>query len=221
MGLNHPVYAFDAYGTLFDVHAAVRRHAAFMGPDAERFSALWRQKQLEYSWNRSLSGRYRDFWALTEDALDYVFAKLPSAPVSLREHLLDAYRELDVYPEVIDILSRLKAAGAEIVILSNGTRAMLDIAVRAARIGELLDDVISVDPLGHYKPLPDVYELVTTRFRVFPDRVSFQSSNRWDVAGATAFGFRTVWINRGGEPDEYIDLPPAVTLSTLDGLATV
>ena len=217
----HPVYVFDAYGTLFDVHAAVRRHAAAFGADADRFSATWRQKQLEYSWNRGLSGAWRDFWQLTEDALDVTFAKFPAIDRSHREALLDAYRGLDSYPEVIDVLTRLKEAGAQTAILSNGSQAMLELAVRAARIGELLDDVLSVDPLRTYKPAPAVYELATTRFRVFPDKVSFQSSNRWDVAGATAFGFRTVWINRTGEADEYRDLPPAVTLSSLDGLAEV
>ncbi len=215
---RYPVYAFDAYGTLFDVHAAVRRYAGEMGPDGATLSAIWRAKQLEYSWNRALNGVYRDFWALTEDALDTAFAKVPSAPREMREKLLDAYRTLDAYAEVIDVLTALRQDGAKTAILSNGSPAMLEMAVHAARIGELLDDVISVDTLESYKPLPAVYELVTTRFRVFPDRVSFQSSNRWDVAGAAAFGFRTVWINRSGEPDEYRDLAPSVTLSSLTGL---
>ncbi len=216
----HAVYVFDAYGTLFDVHAAVRKHAGAVGPQADRLSALWRTKQLEYSWTRALSGHYRDFWALTEDALDYAFAKV-DAPTDAREALLDAYRTLDAYAEVIDVLTTLKQAGAVTAILSNGSPAMLELAVNAAGIGPLLDDVISVESLASYKPLPAVYELVTTRFRAFPQTVSFQSSNRWDIAGATAFGFRTVWINRTGEPDEYADLPPAVTLSSLNGLERV
>ena len=213
----HTVYVFDAYGTLFDVHAAVRKHAAAVGGEADRLSALWRTKQLEYSWTRALAGRYRDFWALTEDALDYAITKL-DAPRHMRDALLDAYRTLDAYPEVIDVLTTLKQAGAATAILSNGSPAMLELAVRAAGIGELLDDVLSVEDLATYKPLPAVYELVTNRFRAYPDTVSFQSSNRWDIAGATAFGFRTVWINRSGEPDEYADLPPRVTLSSLSGL---
>ncbi|MBJ3774475.1 haloacid dehalogenase type II [Acuticoccus mangrovi] len=217
----HAVYCFDAYGTLFDVHAAVRRHAAAVGPDADRLSALWRTKQLEYSWTRALAGHYRDFWALTEDALDYAFAKVPSADTGLRGALLDAYRTLDAYPEVIDVLTTLKQAGAETAILSNGSQAMLDAAVAAARIGALLDAVLSVDSLATYKPLPAVYELVTTRFRVYPNKVSFQSSNRWDVAGATAAGFRAVWINRTREPDEYADLAPMATLPSLNGLESV
>ncbi|MCF3935583.1 haloacid dehalogenase type II [Acuticoccus sp. M5D2P5] len=217
----HAIYVFDAYGTLFDVHAAVRRHAGEIGPDADRLSALWRTKQLEYSWVRALTDRYRDFWGLTEDALDYAFAKIPSAPRAKRDDLLDAYRTLDAYPEVIDTLTGLKQAGAKTAILSNGSPEMLDLAVEAARLGDCLDAVISVDPLATYKPLPSVYELVTTRFRVFPDAVSFQSSNRWDIAGASAFGFRSVWINRTDEPDEFADMPPAATLASLVGLETV
>ena len=217
----HKVYVFDAYGTLFDVHAAVRRHRDAVGPDADQVSAIWRQKQLEYSWVRSLAGRYRDFWALTEDALDVALAGTPSAPRAMRQPLLDAYRTLDAYPEVIDVLTQLRDAGARTAILSNGSPEMLEMAVTAARIGDLLDEVLSVDPLSAFKPLPAVYELVTTRFRVFPEAVSFQSSNRWDVAGASAFGFRTVWINRAGAPDEYGDMPPAVTLPSLTGLPTV
>ncbi|MEM9221559.1 MAG: haloacid dehalogenase type II [Pseudomonadota bacterium] len=217
----HPVYVFDAYGTLFDVHAAVRRHASDVGPDADRLSALWRTKQLEYTWTRALAGRYREFWSLTEDALDYAFQKVPSAPTSTRDALLNAYRTLDAYPEVIDVLTELKRAGASTAILSNGSPKMLEMAVDAARIGDLLDDILSVDSLKVFKPLPAVYELVTTRFRVFADAVSFQSSNRWDIAGSTAFGFRSVWINRSGEPDEYTDLPPTVTLSSLKGLESL
>ena len=217
----HKVYVFDAYGTLFDVHAAVRRHAGAVGPEAERLSALWRSKQLEYTWTRALAGRYRDFWALTEDALDFALAKTPSAPAATREPLLDAYRTLDAYDEVIDVLTTLRRNDARTAILSNGSPQMLEQAVSAARVGDLLDDILSVDALSTYKPRAQVYELVTNRFRVFADAVSFQSSNRWDVAGATAFGFRTVWVNRTGEPDEYADLPPAVTLSSLEGLERV
>lgn len=214
------VYVFDAYGTLFDVHAAVRRHAGSLGPDAERVSQLWRAKQLEYSWTLALAERYADFWTLTERALDFALAKTASAPAAMREPLLDAYRTLDAYEEVIEVLTLLRDKGARTAILSNGSPQMLARAVDAAGVADLLDAVLSVDELQTYKPRPSVYELVTTRFRVFAEAVSFQSSNRWDIAGATAFGFRTVWINRSGEPDEYADLAPAVTLSSLRGLET-
>ncbi|WP_108659430.1 haloacid dehalogenase type II [Acuticoccus kandeliae] len=214
----HAVYVFDAYGTLFDVHSAVSRHAVDLGPDADRLSALWRAKQLEYSWVRSLAGRYRDFWDLTVDALDFAFAKISSAPVAMRETLLEAYHTLDAYPEVMDVLAALKQGGAQTAILSNGSPKMLEAAVTGARIADLLDAVISVDSLAIYKPDPRVYELVTNRFRLFPASISFQSSNRWDIAGASAFGFRTVWINRAQEADEYADMSPAVTLHSLAGL---
>ncbi len=216
--MTYAAYVFDAYGTLFDVHAAVRRHAEKLGPDSQRLSSIWREKQLEYSWVRALMGQYKDFWTLTQQALDTAFALVPSADSSLREELLNAYWKLDCYPEVPQVLTNLKATGAKLAILSNGSPAMLDAAVQAANIGDLLDDVFSVDTLRTYKTDERVYEMVTNQYRIYPDAVSFQSSNRWDVAGATAFGFRTVWMNRTGMPDEYTDLAPAAVLSDLTGL---
>jgi 2-haloacid dehalogenase len=212
------IYAFDAYGTLFDVHAAVRRHAAALGPDAAALSALWRAKQLEYSWVRSLADRYRDFWTLTEQALDFAFASFPSADPALRPVLLDAYRHLDCYAEVPELIRGLKRQGKQLAILSNGTPGMLASAVSAAGLDGSFDAVISVDAIRAYKTDQRVYDLLTTHFRVYPEAVSFQSSNRWDVAGATAYGLRTVWINRTGAPDEYADMPPAAVLPTLEGL---
>lgn len=216
--MPHSVYVFDAYGTLFDVHAAVRKHAEAIGPDGARLSEIWRAKQLEYSWVRSLMGRYQDFWKLTEQALDHAFACVPSADPKYREALLEAYRELDCYPEVPTVLRALKERGAQTAILSNGSPDMLESAVRSAKIDTLLDEVLSVDELRTFKTAEPVYEMATTTFRVFPDAISFQSSNRWDIAGATAFGFRTVWVNRTGQMDEYQDLSPAAVLATLDGL---
>lgn len=211
-------YVFDAYGTLFDVHAAVRRHATEIGPDWQHLSDLWRAKQLEYSWVRTLMGAYQDFRALTEQALDHAFARVPSADTSLRQQLLDAYWTLDCYPEVPNVLRSLKASGARIAILSNGSPDMLASAVRSAALEDVIDDVFSVDAIGRFKTDPGTYELVTTQWRLYPDAVSFQSSNRWDVAGATKFGFRTVWINRANMPDEYSDLKPTLILPSLKGL---
>jgi 2-haloacid dehalogenase len=212
------IYAFDAYGTLFDVHAAVRRHAAALGPDAPAFSALWRAKQLEYSWVRSMAGRYADFWTLTEQALDFAFSAFPSADRSLRTVLLDAYRKLDCYPEVPEVIRGLKKLGKQLAILSNGTPRMLASAVSAAGLDGCFDTVLSVDAVRAYKTDSRVYDLLATHFRVYPQAISFQSSNRWDIAGAAAFGLRTVWINRAGAADEYADMPPAAVLPTLDGL---
>lgn len=216
--MTHSAYVFDAYGTLFDVHAAVRRHAGEIGPDGQALSEIWRAKQLEYSWVRTLMGCYRDFWQLTEEALDYAFLKVPTADPALRGKLLDAYWRLDCFPEVPAVLAALKAAGGRIAILSNGSPAMLESAVKSAALDTVVDEVFSVDEIGRYKTVPDVYEMVTTAWRLYPQSVSFQSSNRWDVAGAHKFGFRTVWINRTGQPDEYRDHPPALILPSLDGL---
>ena len=215
------VYAFDAYGTLFDVHAAVRRHAAALGPDAPAFSALWRAKQLEYSWVRTLAGRYRDFWTLTEQSLDFAFSAFSSADPAVRPKLLEAYRHLDCYPEVPELIRGLRHQGKRLAILSNGTPDMLASAVAAAGLDGCFDAVLSVDDVRAYKADQRVYELVTTHFRVYPESVSFQSSNRWDIAGASVHGLRTVWINRAQAADEYPDMPPAAVLPSLEGLLSL
>jgi 2-haloacid dehalogenase len=216
--MRHSAYVFDAYGTLFDVHAAVRRHAAEAGPEGQVLSEIWRAKQLEYSWIRTLMGVYLDFWKLTEEALDYALARVPSVNRSMRDKLLEAYWNLDCYPEVPCVLKALKADGARLAILSNGSPAMLEAAVRSAALEPLLDDVFSVDQVRRFKTDPSVYDMVTTAWRIYPDKLSFQSSNRWDIAGARKFGFHTIWINRAGQPDEYRDQPPHLILPSLEGI---
>ncbi|GJD34575.1 haloacid dehalogenase type II [Methylobacterium aerolatum] len=209
---------FDAYGTLFDVNAAVRRHADAIGPEADALSDLWRTKQLEYSWVLSLAGRYRPFWTLTEHALDHALARHPSVDASLRGALLDAYRDLDAYDEVPRVLDALRRQGLRTAILTNADRAMVDRAVASAGLGPHLDAVLSVDDAGVFKTHPDAYRIVHDRLGVATGEVVFCSSNRWDIAGASAFGFRPVWINRKGLPDEYADLPPVAMIPNLDGL---
>jgi 2-haloacid dehalogenase len=209
---------FDAYGTLFDVHSAVQRHAAAVGPDAARLSETWRQKQLEYSWVLSLAGRYVPFGELTARALDYALARHPAVDRTLRAPLLDAYRTLDAYPEVPGALDALRRAGLPTAILSNGDPGMLGDAVRAAGLTERLDAVLSVEAAGIFKTSPRTYALVTDRFGVAAEAVLFCSSNRWDVAGAAAFGFRPVWVDRAGLPDEYPGLDPVRTVASLDAL---
>src|SRR5215469_15638905 len=154
-------FVFDAYGTLFDVHAAIARHRDAAGPDADRFSEVWRTKQLEYSWTLTLSGRYVDFWTLTERALDYAFARFPAVDRALRPKLLDAYRELDAFPDARTTVAKLKASGVKLAILSNGSPAMLDAAVKASGMAASFDAVLSVDAVRAYKPRPEVYALVT------------------------------------------------------------
>jgi 2-haloacid dehalogenase len=210
------IYVFDAYGTLFNVHAAMARFRDGAGPDAERMSELWRQKQLEYTWTLTLAGRYENFWILTERALDYALARAPSVDRTLKPRLLDAYFRLDAFPDARATLGALKQTGHRTAILSNGTPPMLDGAVNAAGIGKDLDAVLSVDPLRMYKPRQEVYALVTDRFEAKPRDIIFVSSNRWDIMGARNCGFRGVWVNRSKMPDEY-----GATDKTLDNLTSL
>ena len=212
------VYVFDAYGTLFDVHAAIGKYREAAGPDADRFSEIWRAKQLEYTWTLTLAGRFTDFWTLTEHALDYAFSRLPSVDRSLRTKLLDAYLTLEAFADARTTLSSLKERGEQVAILSNGSTRMLHAAVQSAGIAALCDAVLSVDAVRMYKPRPEVYALVTRQFGVTPEAVLFASSNRWDVMGAAAFGFRPIWINRAKMPDEYLDRPPLRTIADLSAL---
>jgi 2-haloacid dehalogenase len=215
------VFVFDAYGTLFDVHAAIARHRDAAGPEADRFSEIWRTKQLEYSWVLSAAGHYVDFWTLTERALDYAFARVLSVDKALRARLLDAYFKLDAFPDARAALKALKAKGLRTAILSNGNPRMLQGAVEAAGIGGDLDAVLSVDTIRIYKPQLAVYALVTDTFKIAPADIAFVSSNRWDVMGATAFGFQCVWVNRANLPDEYPEFAPVKVVRELSALATL
>lgn len=214
-------FVFDAYGTLFDVHSAAGRFRAEIGPEADRLSQVWRTKQLEYTWVQAAAGRHGTFRAATEQGLDFAIATIGGIAPGLREKLLGAYDALSAYPEVKAMLTDLKARGAVCAVLSNGDPDMLASAVSSAGLGEVLDDVISVADAGLFKPAMSVYALCTQRYGVAPADISFQSSNRWDIAGAHMFGFRTVWINRTGQPDEYPAYPPDFVRPDLTGLGNV
>ena len=216
--MKRSVYVFDAYGTLFDVHAAIARHREACGPDADRLSELWRTKQLEYSWTLTLAGRYEDFWTLTSRALDYALARLPRVPASIRQRLLDAYFQLDAFADSAPCLAALKASGARTAILSNGSPHMLSAAVAGAKLENLLDAVLSVDAIRLYKPRREVYAMILDALGVGAGDVAFISSNRWDVMGAVEFGFAGVWVNRAKLPDEYPDHQPH---RIIDGLAAL
>lgn len=209
------IVVFDAYGTVFDVHSAVMRAGQALGPQAQAVSDLWRQKQLEYTWVRTLMGRYESFWALTEESLDYALATLAPAQKDLRAALLESYRHLAAYDDVRPVLERIRAKGAKTAILSNGDGTMLEDAVKAASLEALFDGLISIEEIGLYKTAPDAYRLVKGAFGIEPNRTLFISSNRWDVAGARLAGFHPLWINRTGRSDEYRDCPPDAILKNL------
>lgn len=216
---NIKAVVFDAYGTLFDVHSAVARHEAQVGPEAARLSEIWRAKQLEYSWVLSLAGQYEPFWSLTDKALDYAFARCPTADYSVRPLLLDAYRTLDAYPEAQETLRALRAKGLRTAILSNGDPAMLSAAVSSAGLAGDLDAVLSVEAAKIFKTSPDAYQLALEELSLNVDEIVFVSSNRWDIAGAAVFGFTPIWVNRYALPDEYPDFVPRAVVNDLKALA--
>lgn len=215
-----PIFVFDAYGTLFDVHSAVGRYRDEVGPKSDLLSAIWRAKQLEYTWIHARIEKTATFASLTEQSLDYAIAAIGGIQPGLREELLTAYRSLKPYPEVPDVLDDLKGAGARLAILSNGDPEMLDAAVHASGFDTVFDAVLSVAEAGLFKPAMPVYALATKFFDCRPDDISFQSSNRWDIAGANVAGFRTVWVNRTHVPDEYPDFPAHRTIEDLSELVS-
>ena len=197
---------FDVYGTLLDVHSAIAREGRSLGPQADAVSRLWRQKQLEYTWVYSLRGEYRSFRALTEAALDFALAAHGAAGPALRENLLRAYEQLAPYGEAASALAELRRKGLRLAALSNGDPDMLESGLVSSGLKPQLDAVLSVAPLRIFKPDRRVYELGRAWAGAEAGEIAFVSSNAWDAGGAAAFGFRTFWINRVGQPPEY-DLP--------------
>jgi 2-haloacid dehalogenase len=206
---------FDAYGTLFDFASAAARCADVLGDKAAVVTALWRDKQLQYTWLRSLQGRHADFWQVTGDALDYTLETLRIADPQVRDRLMGLYRKLDCFPEVPQVLERLKQAGFVTAILSNGSPAMLRDAVAGAKLEGLLDHVLSVESVGIFKPDGRVYQLAVDRLGVPPSAIAFQSTNAWDAYAASAFGMRVVWCNRYGQRRERLPGAPDREIATL------
>jgi 2-haloacid dehalogenase len=206
---------FDAYGTIFDFNSAAARCRDALGDKATAVSALWRDKQIQYTWLRSLMGRHADFWQVTGEALDYVLDALEVRTPGIKERLLDCYLTLDCFPEVPDLLKRLKAAGLKTAILSNGSPKMLAAAVAGAKLGPLLDAVLSVEEVGIFKPDMRIYRLATDRLGLAPSAISFQSSNAWDAHGAGVFGFKVAWCNRYGQRPERLPGKPDAEIRSL------
>jgi 2-haloacid dehalogenase len=209
---------FDAYGTLFDFASAAAACADVLGDKSAAVTALWRDKQLQYTWLRGLQGWHADFWQVTGDALDFTLDTLAIADANVRDRLMSLYRTLDCFPEVPQVLRRLKEAGFVTAILSNGSPSMLADAVAGARLGDLLDHVLSVEEVGVFKPHPSVYRLAVDRLGVPASAISFQSSNAWDAHAASAFGMCVVWCNRYGQRRERLPGAPDHEIRTLADL---
>ena len=212
---------FDAYGTLFDFASAAAACADVLGDKAAAVTALWRDKQLQYTWLRGLQGRHADFWQVTGDALDFTLDTLAIADANVRDRLMSLYRTLACFPEVPQVLRRLKEAGFVTAILSNGSPSMLADAVAGARLGDLLDHVLSVEEVGVFKPHASVYRLAVDRLGVPASAISFQSSNAWDAHAASAFGMRVVWCNRYGQRRERLPGAPDREIRTLAELPSL
>ena len=204
---------FDAYGTLFDVASAARELAGRDGFDHlsdhwVKIASTWRLKQLQYSWLRAITGDHTDFWTVTEEALDFALEEVNLSDAETRKALLDLYWTLSAYPEALSVLKSLKAADVSMSILSNGSKAMIDAAVKSAGIGDYLDAIFSVDDVGVFKPNSKVYQMVPAHFGCTASEVLLVSSNGWDVSGASGFGFKTLWVNRAGEPVDRLPHRP-------------
>ncbi len=210
---------FDAYGTLFDFASAAARCKDDLGERSAPLTALWRDKQLQYTWLRGLQGRHADFWQVTGDALDYAMATLRINDSGLRSRLMELYLTLDPFPDARNALQALRKSGHRTAILSNGTPTMLSAAVKHARLDSLIDMIISVEEVGVYKPHPKVYQRAVDRLGLPPDRICFQSSNAWDAYAASAFGMRVVWCNRYWQNPERLPGKPDAEICSLSELA--
>ena len=206
---------FDAYGTLFDFASAARSCQDVLGEAIDKLTALWRDKQLQYTWLRAVQGRHADFWQVTCDALDFALETLALDKPGLRDRLMNLYLTLEPFPEVPNVLERLKTSGLRTAILSNGSPMMLDAVVRASRLSTLIDAVLSVEAVGVYKPHPRVYQLAVDRLGIPAAAIAFQSSNAWDAYAASAFGMQVVWCNRYGQRPERLPGKPDRTVRSL------
>jgi 2-haloacid dehalogenase len=206
---------FDAYGTLFDFASAAARCPDVPEERRAALTALWRDKQLQYSWLRTLENRYADFWQVTGDALDFALETFQISDAELRARLMSLYERLGAYADARPTLEALRAAGLQLAILSNGAPRMLAAASESAGLAPLLDAVLSVEQVGIYKPSPSVYRLALDHLRLWPNEIVFVSANGWDAAGAKAAGLRVAWCNRTGQPQERLGEPPDAEIRSL------
>ena len=215
------VCIFDAYGTLFDVNAACRELSIEVGENWEELATLWRLRQVEYTWLRNSMNEYIDFWKITENALEYAMEVLNIDNEKLKIELLNLYLKLEPYPEVEKILTILKERGFKTGILSNGSDAMLESAVKNAKIENLLDEIISVERCKIYKPSRKVYDLVKDTFKINNNQVAFFSSNAWDMHAAANYGFKTIWVNRFNGKLEKLPGKPEAIVKNLEGIVQI
>ena len=218
--MNIKALVFDAYGTLFDVNSAANKCKEKIGEDWEKFANFWRTTQLEYTWLRSLMGRHRDFWKITEDSLDKSM-KVFGVDKNMKNELLNLYKVLSPYPEVKNVLESLKEQNFKLAILSNGTPALLNELVTSNNLNNLFDDLFSVEEVKVFKPDSKVYEIPTKKYNIKANQITFLSANTWDVSGGGNFGYNSVWVNRDKSKFDLLDYQPKNEVSSLKQLLDI
>ena len=211
---------FDAYGTLFDVNSAAEKCKGKIGDKWEGFANFWRTTQLEYTWLRSLMRRHKDFWQVTEDSLDKSM-KTFKIDVSLKNELLNLYKVLSLYPEVKEVLKKLKEKKYRLAILSNGTPALLNELVKSNNLENIFDDIFSVEEVGIYKPDSKVYDMPVKKYQIKADKVAFLSANTWDVSGGGNYGYNAIWTNRNNNVFDNLDYKPKNEINNLTQLLDI
>ena len=214
------VIIFDAYGTLFDVNSAAEKSKEKIGDKWENFANYWRTTQLEYTWLRSLMKRHKDFWQITEDSLDKSLLAFKIDP-NMRSELLNLYKILNTFPEVKEVLKKLKENNYKLSILSNGTPALLDGLVKSNNLEKIFDDIYSIEQVGIYKPDSKVYDMPIKKYNIARDEVAFLSANTWDVSGAGNFGFNAIWVNRNKNIFDNLDYIPHNEINNLNELLKI
>ena len=214
---NIKAIIFDAYGTLFDVNSAAEKCKSKIGDKWENFANYWRKTQLEYTWLRSLMGRHKDFWQITEDSLNKSM-KAFKINIEMKNELLDLYKKLSPYPEVKETLEKLKEKKYKLAILSNGTPALLNELVESNNLKNLFDDIFSIEEVKIYKPSSKVYDMPIKKYNIQKEEVAFLSANTWDVSGGGNYGFNSVWLNRNNNIFDNLDYKPLIEIKNLKEL---
>ena len=218
--MNTKALVFDAYGTLFDVNSAANKCKEKIGEDWEKFANFWRTTQLEYTWLRSLMGRHRDFWKITEDSLEKSM-QVFGVDKNMKNELLNLYKVLSPYPEVKNVLETLKDQNFKLAILSNGTPSLLNELVTSNNLKNLFDDLFSVEEVKVFKPASKVYEIPTKKYNIKASQITFLSANTWDVSGGGNFGYNSVWVNRNKSKFDLLDYQPKNEVSNLTQLLDI
>ena len=214
---NTKAIVFDAYGTLFDVNSAAEKCKDKIGYKWETFADYWRTTQLEYTWLRSLMKRHKDFWQITEDSLDKSMLTF-KIDKSMRNELLNLYKELSTFPEVKSVLEELKKKSIKLAILSNGTPSLLSNLVKNSNLENLFDDVFSIEEVKIYNPDPKVYDIPINKYKVKKEEITFLSANTWDVSGGGNYGYNAIWVNRSNNVFDKLDYTPKYEVKNLKEL---